>query len=168
MTAWPFATNAFTGRNGERHFIAVDAVLLDKDDPAFMGKQGMNEVDRRSLLALGGAAVAAGALPAALDALTARRAASAVGGVLLFDAVAAEARTLAGQARGQRLIAVSGDPVRLWRDRIAGRAGPVSGITRWSDYLVLRSLAEEHGLRVRREDRVPVARGASLVRWSMG
>jgi len=117
-------------------------------------------VNRRGALALGGAAVAAGALPAA----AARAPAT---GVLLFDPRSAPARALAAKAQGERLVAVVGDPVRLWRDALADDRGPVRGLTRWSDYLLLRGLAEENGLRLRSETRVPGEGGAMIVDWRM-
>lgn len=117
-------------------------------------------VDRRTLLAAGGAAAAMGAIPATAGA-------PAASGVLLFDPGSAEARAEAATARGQRLIALDGDPVRIWRNALAAHRGPVAGLTRWSDYVVLRSLAEERGLRIRNEERVAVMRGAMIVRWRM-
>ena len=119
------------------------------------------ELDRRGVLALGGAAVAAAP---ALGALPAGRGSA----VLIFDPASVEARALAAPAKGYRLVALTGDPVRLWRDGLAEHRGPVAGLTRWSDYLVLRGLAEEGGLRLRSEERVATGRGPLLVRWQMG
>lgn len=87
-------------------------------------------------------------------------------GILLFDATSPEARALADAARGQRLIALTGDPVRLWRDQLADASGPIGGITRWSDYLLLRELAAERGLRVRDEEHVALPGKPMLVRWT--
>lgn len=117
-----------------------------------------NGIDRRAALALGGAAMLAPAMAAAGPMERAS-------GILLFDAGSPEAHRLAAQARGQRLIALHGDPVRLWRDTLADVAGPIGGITRWSDYVILRSLAAERGLRVRREESIPVEGRPLLIRW---
>ena len=124
----------------------------------------MSGLDRRGVLALGGAAVAAGVVPAAA---AARRARGAASGMLVFDPSSAEARATAANMRGHRLVALEGDPVRLWRAHLAEAPGPLHGVTRWSDYLILRGLAEERGQRLRSEARVVTTRGPMIVRWSM-
>jgi hypothetical protein len=108
---------------------------------------------------LGGAALLA---PAVASAGTTPRAS----GVLLFDPASPESRAIARAAKGQRLIALEGDPVRMWRDTLRDASGPIGGITRWSDYLILRGLAAEQGLRVRGEEFVPVSGKPMLVRWT--
>lgn len=117
------------------------------------------QIDRRTALSLGGAALLA---PAVASAGKTPRAS----GVLLFDPASPEARAMAQAAKGQRLIALEGDPVRLWRDRLHDVPGPIGGIMRWSDYLILRGLAAEIGLRVRSEDYVLVEGKPMLVRWT--
>lgn len=120
------------------------------------------EIDRRAMLTIGGAAVAlASGAGATLPATP------AAGGVLFFEPTSPEARAQAAVERGQRLVALGGDPVRQWRDALGQHRGPVGGLTRWSDYLILRGLAEERGLRLTREERVPSAGGALIVRWQM-
>jgi len=121
----------------------------------------MSTIDRRTMLAFGGATVAAGLVPAAA---TAGRTQAA--GILFFDPASATARAMARQTRGQRLIALAGDPVRLWRDTVDARESTVGGITRWSDYLLLRELAAEHGLRIRREEYLRSAGQPMLVHWA--
>ena len=116
------------------------------------------ELDRRAALGLGGAALL---VPAVASAGTIRPAS----GILLFDPASPEARAMAKEARGQRLIALEGDPVRFWRDSLRDAAGPIGGITHWSDYVLLRGLAAEQGLRVRREEHIAVAGKPMLVRW---
>jgi len=120
------------------------------------------QLDRRTAL-IAGVAFAAGTLTGAASAATRQSQAT----VLLFDPAVQEARALAGAANGPRLVAVAGDPMRLWRQKLAGNTGPIRGITRWSDYLVLRGLAEEQGLRVRREEQVETAGGPMILDWSM-
>jgi hypothetical protein len=117
------------------------------------------EIDRRAALGLGGAALLA---PAVASAGTTPRAS----GILLFDPASPQSRTIARTAHGQRLIALEGDPVRLWRDTLRDAPGPIGGITRWSDYLILRGLAAEQGLRIRQEDHVRMAGKPMLVRWT--
>ena len=116
-------------------------------------------IDRRAALTLAGVSVAAGIAP--VQAVV--RPAS---GVLLFDPNLPDARAAAASAFGQRLVALQGDPVRLWRDRMRGHPGPVHGITRWSDYLLLSELAAEQGLRITHEQRIAVPGAAMLVRWT--
>ena len=118
----------------------------------------MSEIDRRAALALGGAAMLAPVAAAA-------RTASPATGILLFDPGSPEARAIARAARGHRLIALTGDPVRFWRDTLTDATGPIGGITRWSDYIILRGLAAEQRLRVRREETIAVAGKPLLVRW---
>lgn len=118
----------------------------------------MNAIDRRAALALGGAAMLA---PVAASAGMTRPAT----GILLFDPSSPEARAIAEQARGYRLIALTGDPVRLWRDTLTDAPGPIGGVTRWSDYILLRGLAAEQRLRVRREESILVPGRPLLVRW---
>jgi hypothetical protein len=117
------------------------------------------EIDRRAALGLGGAAL----LVPAVASAGATRPAS---GIMLFDPASAEARAMAKDARGQRLIPLKGDPVRFWRDSLADVAGPIGGITSWSDYVMLRGLAAEQGLRVRSEEHIAVAGKPMLVRWT--
>jgi len=121
----------------------------------------VSAIDRRTMLALGGATVAAGLVPTAAIAGRAQAA-----GILFFDPASATARAMARQARGQRLIALAGDPVRLWRDNVDRRERAIGGITRWSDYLLLRELAAEHGLRIRREEHLRIPGQPMLVDWA--
>jgi hypothetical protein len=117
------------------------------------------DIDRRAALGLAGAALLA---PVVASAGTTGPAS----GILLFDPNSPKARALAQEVRGQRLVALTGDPVRLWRDSLADAAGPIGGITNWSDYVILRGLAAEQGLRVRSEEHIAVPGNPMLVRWT--
>ena len=119
-------------------------------------------IDRRRALAFGGAALVAPALAPAATIVPATPAA----GIMLFDPGSAESRRIARAAHGQRLIALTGDPVRLWREQLAAASGPIGGVTRWSDYLILAGLAAEQGLRVRDERMIAVPGQAMLVHWT--
>lgn len=60
-------------------------------------------------------------------------------------------------------IDVAHQDTSLWRAlRTSDVAGPVSGMTSWSDWVVVRGLLEEQGLRVQQE-----ASEGSLFTWSM-
>lgn len=115
-------------------------------------------LDRRTALLLGGAAIAGGALPAgaALEPTL---------GVLVFDTRSADALRIARAAEGYRLMALVGDPVRFWRASLGEHRGPVRGLTRWSDYLILLGLAEEQGLRLTRQNRIEATTGPMVVDW---
>jgi hypothetical protein len=67
------------------------------------------------------------------------------------------------RVRDGRIIPLSGDPVRFWREQRQRLAGAVAGVTRWSDFLLLRELAYEQRLRVRSESHHPSVGGALLV-----
>ena len=117
-------------------------------------------VDRRKVLQAGALAVGAAALPAAARAKAP--------GVLLVDTGDRNAVRIAKAARapGQRLTPLVGDPTRVWRDAVGDSRAPVSGVTRWSDFVILRELAHDSRMLVRAETLHPVARGVLLVSWT--
>ncbi len=60
---------------------------------------------------------------------------------------------------------LDGDRVRFWRERMTSASGPIAGFTSWSDYVLLRGLGEEQGLRLRHEvDFSPTVSG-TLIGW---
>ena len=69
-------------------------------------------------------------------------------------------------ADGSRFIELNDDPVRQWRGEIAALlAHPgarLFGITRWSDYLLLRGLAAESRRHVQHESK---ASGDGVLTW---
>jgi hypothetical protein len=103
----------------------------------------------------------AGALPAAALA-------GSGSGILLFDprSPASRAIALALRQPGQALTPLEGDPMRFWRDKLASAAS-VSGVTTWSDYVVLSEAASERRLRVRREVLHPQPAAPLLVSWTL-
>lgn len=111
-------------------------------------------VTRRRFLA--GTVAAAGA-GTALPLLSAGRPAVVGATIVLHDPrLRLDPAGLAGlQAQGAQVIALSGDPVRQWRDaiapRLAGTDARLLGVTRWPDYLILRGLAAESRRHVRHE-----------------
>jgi hypothetical protein len=114
-------------------------------------------VERRTVMKAGGAIAAATLLPAGVQA-------AGNAATILFDPALPRAATLASAETG-RQVALEGDRVRFWRARMRGVTGPIAGFTSWSDYLLLRGLAEEQGLRLRREvDFSPSVTG-TLIGW---
>lgn len=90
--------------------------------------------------------------------------AAAVSAVLVHDSRLAESARFAG-VQGIDLAGVS---LREAHARLAG-AVRVEGLTRWSDWTVLRGLLEAQGLRRTAETRVgaPLSGHDGLIRWSM-
>jgi hypothetical protein len=69
--------------------------------------------------------------------------------------------------RAERIIPLSGDPVRFWRGERARLSGGVAGVTRWSDFLLLRELAYEQRWRVRSETHHSSVDGPLLVSFRL-
>jgi hypothetical protein len=113
----------------------------------------MSEVfvsSRREFLALAGAGAvgAAGAASAgpALEGVLAGAAGQHV--VLVHDPDLVVPAGLASRlaAQGGRVVALAGDPVRLWRDGLkvqVEQAGSLYGLTLWADLLIFQGLARE-------------------------
>ena len=120
-------------------------------------------IDRRMALLATGAAFASARLPAAPGNAPQRSHAK----IFLFDPRSAEARAMARRTQGKRLIALKGDPMRLWRDIVARGRQSVEGVTRWSDFVLLRELARDSGMRVISEEHKPATEQALLVRWTI-
>jgi len=116
---------------------------------------------RRGLLkgsALAGAAVA---LPVAAGAATAPA-------LLVYDSRLAESADYARGAAAMQRIDLAAAPLRAVHLALAG-AGRIEGMTRWSDWTVLRGLLEADGLRRDGESRLatPLSGHDGLWRWSM-
>ena len=121
-------------------------------------------IDRRELLQAGGLALGAALLPG--GALAAESLAAP--GVILVDPDIPAAADIARAARapGQRLAPLVGDPTRIWPSLLASAPASLSGVTRWSDFVLLRELAHAHRRRVRRELHHAVVDGPLLVSWT--
>jgi hypothetical protein len=100
---------------------------------------------RTVLIGAGGLLIAA---PAAFMAL---RKACAV-----YDSRVAESALFAAeaQASGARPFDIAHEEAAHWRGVRAGLAGPLIGLTRWSDWTILRGALEAQGRRVRSEVRL--------------
>jgi hypothetical protein len=117
-------------------------------------------MSRRQLLQEGGIVVAA-----VMAGQTVTLGAARAEDVLIIDAASPQAGDI---ARGlgmhhARIIPLSGDPIRFWRDERQRLSGRVAGVTRWSDFLLLRELAYEERLRVSGETHHSIGGGALLV-----
>jgi hypothetical protein len=120
-------------------------------------------LSRRQLMQEAGTVIATMLVaPATLDA-------AATGGVLIVAADSPQARDIARELRAppERIILLRGDPVRFWREQGERLSGPVLGVTRWSDFLLLRELAYEQRLRLRSETHHPIVGGALLVSFRL-
>lgn len=113
---------------------------------------------RRDILAGSGAAIAASALHA-----HPARAGSSV--LTLYSPSLPMSKTLAAGAG--RPMAIEGDIVAFWRRKLARHQGPLQGFTSWSDFVLLRGLAAEKGLRLTAEATLSVGPGKTLFRWIM-
>lgn len=116
---------------------------------------------RRGLLKASALAGAVVAIPVAAGAAT-------VPAVLVFDSRLAESADYARSAAAMQRIDLAQVPLRAVHQALAG-AGRIEGLTRWSDWTVLRGLLEADGLRRADEARLaaPLSGHDGLWRWSM-
>jgi hypothetical protein len=109
-----------------------------------------NTSRRRFLTGVGGVVGAATATvsPAVVQAAN-EFAAAASASVVLHDPRIALPQDLAARlaANGARIIALTDDPVRMWRTEVGALLRRpdtrLFGVTRWADYLIVRGLAAE-------------------------
>jgi len=92
-------------------------------------------------------------------------------GLAIHDSRLEESRAFLQGRQGQMELDIAGEESRLWQ--AARKAAPhprtVEGLTRWSDYVQLREIFEERGLRVVAERKLaaPLSGRGELFRWSM-
>ncbi len=111
--------------------------------------------DRRSLLKSGAVAGGLVAAPAAAKAFDPPA-------LVIYDSRVLASRAFAHMALADK-IDVAQEDGTLWRNmRTANRSGRVEGLTSWSDWVLVRGLLEERGLRVKME-----APAGKLFRWTM-
>lgn len=121
-------------------------------------------VDRRTALAgmIGGAAL--GAIPV-------RAAAAAGARIVISDSRLAAGRAFLAPHADKRRIDIAAAHGDLWREvrAIAPRGASVAGLTRWSDWIGVRGVLLEKGLRVRAERAVAgtAPLGGTLIAWEM-
>ena len=116
---------------------------------------------RRGLLKGSALAGAAAAIPFAAGA-------AEVPALLVFDSRLAESADYASGAAELQRIDLASTPLRAVHQALSG-AGRIEGLTRWSDWTVLRGLLEADGLRRASEVRLaaPLSGHHGLWRWSM-
>lgn len=87
------------------------------------------------------------------------------GALAIYDSRISESLAFATEARGARLrtFDIAEEEARLWRNVRAGFRLPVGvqlvGLTRWSDWTILRGALESQGRRMRREIRLDCGAG---------
>lgn len=123
------------------------------------------KIDRRN--ALKGTAILSAA--ATIPASAARAATDKP--LIVYDSRLAEARAFVDGRSGYAALDIAGEEATLWQELRSAEAAPhrIEGLTRWSDYVQLREVYEERGLRVTAEHRVsaPLSKSRELFRWSM-
>lgn len=122
-------------------------------------------IDRRTMLrgsALAGAAVA---IPASAAAM-----AAAEPHFIVFDSRIAESADFGRTKAGAAALDLAGADADQWRAlrALSGHAR-IEGLTRWSDWVAVRGVLEEKGLRLAGEMRAdaPISGRDHLFRWSM-
>jgi hypothetical protein len=115
----------------------------------------MRATKRGLLLGAGGVLLAA---PAALIALRAELA--------IYDRRIPESVAFAAEAKaaGARLFDIAEEEARHWRNVRGGLRAPLVGLTRWSDWTILRGALEAQRLRVHREIRLDYSTSAPTPR----
>lgn len=111
-------------------------------------------IDRRSLLKTGAVVGGIAAAPVAARAFQPQA-------LTIFDSRVLPSRAFVHGQRGPKIDVAQEDAV-LWRSLRTENKGRVEGLTNWSDWVVVRGLLEERGLRVKAE-----AKAGTLFRWTM-
>lgn len=119
-------------------------------------------ISRRSMLKGGAIAGSALAMPAAAAAIEAGALP-----VVVFDSRIPESAAFAAGQAGVRTIDLAHGVEAGWR--ALGNPARVVGLTRWSDWTILRGALEEQGLRADHEVRspAPLSGRDHLFRWAM-
>lgn len=120
----------------------------------------MSAISRRAMLKGSALVSAAVAVPAGAAAIRGA-------GLLVFDSSVAVSRAFARQASAARRLDLADEHAAGFVRVRAGlpRGKTIEGLTRWSDWVGLRSELESQGWRTVREN--PVTAHAALFRWTM-
>ncbi|MEP7351117.1 MAG: hypothetical protein ABI668_14350 [Sphingorhabdus sp.] len=112
-------------------------------------------LSRRSL-------IKTGVVATAIATTTARVLAAPQPALVIYDSRLPQSSAFARVWR-TRKIDVAHEDARFWRAlRTVSRDGAILGITSWSDWVIVRGLLEEKGMRVKQE-----AASGTLFRWTM-
>lgn len=124
------------------------------------GSLQMLKMKRRDILASGVAAIVS---------IAGAKAGTSPGKTLtvVYSPKIPQARRLAQSAAYlNEAIPLNDELMTLWKSKLHNHSGALQGYTSWSDFVLLRGLAEEQGLRVREEIKLN-ASGRSLFRWTI-
>jgi hypothetical protein len=112
-------------------------------------------MNRRTLLKSGAVAGGIAAAPVAAGAFIPPA-------LIVFDGRVLSSRAFAHKMGGRRLD-IAQEDILFWRNlRATNKGGRIEGLTSWSDWVLVRGLLEEKGLRVKQE-----AKAGKLFRWTM-
>ena len=81
--------------------------------------------------------------------------------IIIYDSRDLKSRAFAYRKPGPK-IDVAQEDVQMWRSLRTINKRRVEGLTIWSDWVLVRGLLEEKGLRVKQEAKI-----GSLFRWTM-
>lgn len=126
----------------------------------------MPSLARRQLLAAASATFAGAVLPLQLAYARSER---RIEKRIIFDPAIDGAQALAAtlSAQDQQPLALSGDRLHFWNRHLGDHQGPVTGISTWSDRVLLMGRAAEQGLRPRSEQRFSSPQGRQFFLWTM-
>ncbi len=125
----------------------------------------MLRMKRRDILVGSGAAATAIVASSAANTLNEGSAGASV--LTVYTDEISSARDLALKTSQAKVTALKGDLVQLWKARIGDHRGAIHGYTSWSDYILLRGLGEEQGLRLRAEAQLRYQGNKPVFRWIM-
>lgn len=127
----------------------------------------MPTMKRRDVLAGGGGAALAVFSAAQANSVAGATAQKPVLTVYTQDLPQARELALKDRKAASQLVPLGGDLIHAWKAQVARHGGAIEGYTSWSDYVLLRGLAEEQGLRLRAEAQLRGGAGKTVFRWIM-
>lgn len=126
----------------------------------------MLRMKRREILIGSGAAATAIVASSGASPLDAGSTGASVLTVYTDDIPSARDLALA-TSQGTKVAALKGDLMQLWKARLGKHRGAIQGYTSWSDFVLLRGLGEERGLRLRAEAQLRYNGKKPVFRWVM-
>lgn len=127
----------------------------------------MLKMKRRDILVGSGAAATAMLASGSANTIDGASANAPVLTVYTDDIPSARDLALKTSQGANNIAALKGDLVQLWKRRIGKHRGAIQGYTSWSDYILLRGLGEEQGLRLRAEAQLRYRGDKPVFRWVM-